>query len=108
MHPLRHRLVHVCLSLSLLVLLAAQKPQRVSVSIRDMAYSPASVTVKVGDTVVWTNRDDQDHTVNARDGSFSSGNLKPGDTFTHRFAKAGKYAYSCSLHPRMKGTVVVE
>jgi plastocyanin len=46
--------------------------------------------------------------VDAEDGSFSSGTIKSGKTFSHTFKKAGKYAYSCHLHPRMKGVIVVE
>jgi amicyanin len=79
----------------------------VSVSIKNMSFSPGSVSIKVGDTVTWTNRDDQDHTVAARDGSFSSGNMKSGESFSYKFTKAGTFSYGCSLHPRMKGSVVV-
>ena len=78
------------------------------VSIGDMQYSPGTVTVKAGDTVVWTNADERDHTVTADDGSFKSDNLGNGDSFQHKFAKPGKYTYHCNYHPRMKGTVVVE
>jgi len=78
-----------------------------SVTIKEMQYSPASITVKVGDTVVWTNSDERDHTVVADDGSFKSDNLGGGETFQFKFTKAGKFSYHCTYHPRMKGTVVV-
>lgn len=79
----------------------------VAVSIKDMAFDPATVSVKVGGTVVWSNNDDRDHSVVAKDGSFKSGNISSGETYERTFAKAGKFAYACGYHPRMKGTVVV-
>ena len=78
-----------------------------AVSIKGMKFSPASITVKPGEKIVWTNQDDYDHTVVADDGSFKSGNLSRGDTFEHKFEKKGKYKYACSIHPRMKGMVIV-
>jgi plastocyanin len=81
---------------------------RVDVAIKDRQYSPSSVTIKKGQTVVWTNYDDIDHTVQASDGSFDSGTIKKDGTFEHLFILPGKYAYLCKLHPRMKGTITVE
>ena len=77
------------------------------ISIKKMKFSPATLTVKPGTTVIWTNNDDHDHTVAADDDSFTSGNLGNGDTFEHKFEKKGKFKYACSYHPRMKGVVVV-
>jgi plastocyanin len=94
-----------------LLLAAAPLEQRgdgASVTIRNSAYQPARVAVKVGQSVTWTNADDRDHTVVADDGSFDSGNLKPGRSYSFRFSRAGSFGYGCSLHPRMKGLVVVE
>jgi plastocyanin len=79
-----------------------------TVRIRDMHFQPSTVTIKVGQSVTWTNADDRDHTVNAVDNSFKSGNLKNGASFTHRFEQAGSFDYACSYHPRMRGTVSVE
>jgi plastocyanin len=92
-----------------IVLLASSGLERATprISIKDMKFDPANVNVKVGDTVRWENDDDRDHTVTAEDGSFKSGNLRNGDSFQHKFDKAGKFAYSCSYHPRMKGSVNV-
>jgi plastocyanin len=87
----------------------APKPATVNVSIKGMKYTPAAVQVRPGDTVVWTNNDDRDHTVVSADGtSFSSGNIGPGATFSFQFTKVGNFAYACSLHPRMRGSVVVQ
>ena len=79
-----------------------------AVSIANFAFSPASITVKVGDSVTWTNNDSTTHTVTADDNSFSSGDLAPGATFSFTFSKAGTFAYHCSIHPSMTGTVVVQ
>ena len=62
----------------------------------------------MGDTVRWTNNDDVDHTIDAADGSFSSGKVKSGQTYEFKFTKAGTYDYGCKLRPRMKGKIVVK
>ena len=79
-----------------------------TVTITGNKYSPASLTIKVGDTVVWKNDDDKDHTVNGDDKSLRSDNISPGDDFEHTFAKAGTFKYACKYHPREKGTITVE
>lgn len=82
-----------------------------SVMIKDFAYSPASITVKVGDTVTWTNEDSMAHTVTADDGVANgpdSESLGKGDSYSFKFTKAGTYTYHCTPHPYMKGTVTVE
>ena len=78
------------------------------VSIRDVKFVPRELKVKKGDTVVWTNADERDHTVTANDGSFSSGNIGDGDSFRQKFDKVGKFNYHCEYHPRMKATITVE
>jgi len=73
-------------------------------------YQPAVITVKKGDTVTWVNEDDRDHTVysdDPKDKDFRSDNLGNGDTYSHKFDKAGKFPYHCKYHPRMHGTVTV-
>ena len=78
------------------------------VSIKGFAFNPASVTVKAGESVTWTNQDGTTHTVTADNGGFDSGNVADGATFSFTFAKAGTYPYHCSIHSSMKGTVVVQ
>ena len=78
-----------------------------SVSIKSYAFSVASLTVASGTTVTWTNNDPVTHTVTADDGSFDSGNLAPGATFSHKFSTAGTVNYHCNIHPGMKASVVV-
>ena len=82
-------------------------PAAVTVHIKDFAYVPASVTVTAGTTVRFVNDDNEAHTVTANDKSFDSGGLDSRDTWTHRFASAGTFAYFCAIHPYMHGTVVV-
>lgn len=71
-------------------------------------YDPTPATAKVGDTVKWSFEDDASpHTVTAEDASFDSQQKSKGDTFTFKFAKAGTFAYHCTLHANMKGTITV-
>lgn len=77
------------------------------VSISNFAFSPSSVTVKVGESVTWTNNDSPTHTV-VGDGGISSGDLVNGATYSKTFDTAGTFAYKCSIHPTMTGTVVVQ
>src|SRR5687768_1685689 len=79
-----------------------------AVSMKNVKYAPATLDIKVGDTVIWTNDDDHDHTVISADGSFKSEKIGRGETFKHTFDKKGKFKYSCSYHPRMKGTITVK
>lgn len=79
-----------------------------AVSIANFAFSPATVTVKVGDTVTWTNNDSVPHTVTADDGTFASDTLAQGQTFSFKFAKAGSVSYHCSIHPQMTAQVTVQ
>ena len=79
-----------------------------SVSIANMAFSPASPTVAQGTTVTWTNNDSVAHTVTVDSGSGpNSGQLQPGQTYSFKFDQAGTFGYHCSIHPFMKATVVV-
>ena len=77
------------------------------VMIDNFTFEPAQLTVKVGTTVTWTNRDDIPHTVVCA-GKFRSKTMDTDGTFTFTFTAAGEYKYFCSLHPHMTGTVKVE
>jgi plastocyanin len=77
------------------------------VNIDNFAFVPATLTVRAGSTVTWTNHDEEPHTVAASDGSFHSPGMGTGGTFSHTFATAGTFDYVCSIHPMMHGTVVV-
>ncbi len=71
------------------------------------SFSPNPVEVKVGEAVTWINDDSGRHTVTSKDGVFDSGMMGKGQSFSFTFDKAGEYAYFCSPHPSMVGTVVV-
>jgi plastocyanin len=70
-------------------------------------FSPQREVVLVGDTVTWRNLDSSSHTATARDGSFDSGNLVPGATFSQTFSAAGNHVYVCRIHRYMRGEVDV-
>lgn len=78
-----------------------------AVRIADFAFAPDSSSVKVGDSVKWTNQGSATHTVTADDGAFDSGNLAGGKAFSFTFDEAGTYAYHCNIHQSMTGTVTV-
>ena len=78
-----------------------------AVSISNFAFVPATLTVPVGATVTWTNRDEEPHTVAASDGSLHSPGLGTNATYSYTFPTAGRFDYICSIHPFMHGTVVV-
>ena len=79
-----------------------------AVKIANFAFDAPSVEVAVGATVTWTNNDSVAHTVTADDGSFDSGSIASGGTFSFTFTKAGTSTYHCAIHPNMKGTIVVK
>ena len=88
----------------------ADKPNAgpLAVTIKDFAFQPASLTVKVGQAVTWTNQDEEPHTVIGDGGGPHSGVLgNAGSTYKFTFTKAGSYSYVCSIHPFMHGTVTV-
>ncbi len=76
-------------------------------TISDFKFTPASITIHVGDTITWTNAGPTEHTATASNGSFDTGLLKKGQSASHTFTTAGTIAYICTIHPFMHGTVVV-
>ena len=80
----------------------------VEVKIDNFSFGPQEPTVAVGTTVTWTNRDDIPHTVVSTDGVFKSKVLDTDEKFSYTFAKAGTFGYSCSIHPKMTGKIVVQ
>ena len=79
-----------------------------AIQIADSAFSPATMTFTVGDTVTWTNADGRPHTVTSNDGAFDSGNLDEGQAFTFTFGEPGTYTYHCNYHDQMQATIVVQ
>jgi plastocyanin len=88
---------------------AAPAPAKAqAVTIRSFAFTAQVITVAPGTTVIWTNMDDDPHTVTANDKSFHSPALDTGGKFSFTFNRPGEFAYFCSLHPHMTGKVVVK
>jgi plastocyanin len=81
-----------------------------AVTVDNFSFNPAKLTVPRGTKIVFTNRDDIPHTVTSalRPPSFKSAPLDTGDSFSFVFDKPGTFAYFCSLHPHMQGTIVVK
>lgn len=92
-------------------MLAAGSPVRAathSVAINGLAYTPATLTIAVGDTVTWMNNDVQAHTATASGGAFDSGTMDSGQSFSFTFTTAGSFAYTCNFHAEMTGTITVQ
>jgi plastocyanin len=78
------------------------------VKIDNFVFGPQTITVSIGTTVTWTNKDDIPHTSVSTDGVFKSKVLDTDEKFSYTFTKAGTYAYYCTIHPKMTGKVVVQ
>jgi plastocyanin len=109
--PTRRRVRRLAPGLALAVVLLLGIPTAAAadrdVTIVDFAYAPAKVMIRVGDSVTWTNRDPVEHSATATNGAWDTGLLGPDASGTVRFTQAGTYAYLCTPHPSMTGTVVV-
>jgi plastocyanin len=79
-----------------------------AVDIKNFAFAPATLNVKQGATLTFTNDDQAPHTATADNKSFDTGTLNPGDTKTVTFKAPGTVAYTCAIHPFMHGTIVVQ
>ncbi|MDB5067855.1 MAG: putative Cupredoxin [Chloroflexi bacterium] len=78
-----------------------------AVAIKNFAFGPTPVSVTKGTAVTWTNRDSSVHTATAVDKSFDTGNIEPGKSAGHTFDAPGTFAYRCSIHQYMTGSIVV-
>jgi plastocyanin len=85
---------------------AAAEPNQILV--KDFMFAPTSLTVKAGSTVTWANKDDEPHTVVSDTGLFRSSAMDTNESFSFEFDKPGTYHFTCSIHPRMVGTIVVQ
>ncbi|MCE9653125.1 MAG: cupredoxin domain-containing protein [Nitrosarchaeum sp.] len=79
----------------------------------DSCYTPSKIVIKQGNSVTWVNEDSAFHSVTSGhysepSGLFDSGYLDPEESFTFIFENVGTYDYFCTLHPWMKGQVIVE
>ena len=87
---------------------SAQTPDPNRIVVKEFMFTPNSVTVKAGSTVTWANMDDEPHTVVSDTGLFRSGAMDTSESFSFKFDKPGTYHFTCSIHPRMVGTIVVQ
>jgi len=78
-----------------------------AVTIQSNTFNPDSLTIKVGETVTWTNKDSYAHTVTSDNGVFDSGNIASGATFSFTFNTEGTYSYHCSIHTSMTAKIIV-
>ena len=78
------------------------------VKIDNFSFTPATLTVKAGTQITWTNGDDIPHTVVSDEQAFKSKVLDTDEKFSFTPSKAGTYSYFCSIHPKMRGKLVVE
>ena len=101
-----------CLSAGILLAVAALLQPRagqaetIQVTIQNLAFSPAEIDAKVGDTIEWVNKDVFVHTATARDGSFDV-NIPASRTATSKVQQAGDVNFYCRFHPNMTGTLKV-
>lgn len=76
--------------------------------VKGFMFNPTPLTVKAGSTVTWTNMDEEPHTVVSDTGLFKSGGMDTNESFSFKFDKPGTYHFTCSIHPNMVGTIVVQ
>jgi len=82
-----------------------------SIAIKNFAFSPATLTIKTGTTVTWTNQDGAVHQIASDSGTpvaFASDSLANGASYQFTFTQPGTYTYYCPFHPPMKGTIIVQ
>jgi len=101
-------LLFLSLSQSTIAKAEPSPPASAQVKIDNFSFGPQTLTIPVGTTVTWTNRDDIPHTIVSTDGVFKSKVRDTDETFSFTFTKAGTYTYFCSVHPKMTGKIVVQ
>jgi len=87
---------------------AARKPVTHTVTIDGSRFEPETLSVVAGDTVVWVNKDLVAHTATSKAGAFDSGLIAPGKSWKYSTRRAGNFAYTCTYHPTMNGTLRVK
>ncbi len=84
-----------------------EKAATFTVTIEGMKFVPSELTVKVGDIVIWLNKDIVSHTVTEQKKEFNSREIKSSSTWKFLVKKKGHFSYYCSFHPGMKASLVV-
>lgn len=83
-------------------------PDPTEIVVKNFMFMPMSLTVKAGSTVTWANKDVEPHTVVSDTGLFRSAAMDTNESFSFKFDKSGTYHFTCSIHPQMVGTIVVQ
>ena len=79
-----------------------------SIEVKDFMFVPTTLSVNAGEKVTWVNKDDEPHTVVSDAGLFRSSAIDTNESFSFKFDKPGTYHFTCSIHPRMVGTIIVK
>ena len=79
-----------------------------AVTIKNFDFTPMTLNLNAGDSVIWKNEDGEPHTVVSVDGLFRSAALDQNDSFKFTFTKPGTFKYVCTIHPKMVGTITVK
>jgi plastocyanin len=87
---------------------SSSTPGANAVLIQGMAFNPLTITVALGTSVTWTNKDAVAHTVTSNTGIFDSGSISTNGTFSYTFSTVGTFPYHCTVHPYMTATVIVQ
>jgi plastocyanin len=85
---------------------AADDPD--TIVVKSFMFTPTAIKVKAGTKITWMNKDEEPHTIASDDGLFRSRALDTDESFSFKFDKPGTYHYTCTIHPRMIGTITVE
>ena len=110
----RYRLPLAAVSIGMLWWVAACSPSTAGtpdptrIVVKDFMFVPMALTVNAGSTVTWAHMDDEPHNVVSDTGLFRSGAIDTNESFSFKFDKPGTYHFTCSIHPRMVGTIVVQ
>jgi plastocyanin len=109
---MRRTLFVVALSLLVCSAIAAatkhRKPKTHTVVMEAMVFRPAALSVNSGDTIVWVNKDLVEHTATSAAAGFDSKMIRPGKSWKHTIRSRGDFAYVCTYHPAMTGTLRVK
>ncbi len=88
---------------------ASARTSKGQIVINNFSFSPKILTLSLGATATWTNRDNVPHVIASTEKRFKeSAVLKPGESFSNAFVTGGTYSYFCSIHPRMTGKIIVK
>jgi plastocyanin len=97
----------LCMSISATPLVfAADAPT--TVVVQGFMFTPMALKVKAGTKITWMNKDEEPHTISSNEGVFRSPAIDTDESYSFQFDKPGTYHYTCTIHPRMVGTITVE